>query len=91
MVLCPYLHVVCSVAYGLNHCMQPPECHAVSRAAGDVLYSPEQVWGLLHLDCHATVMWLVPDTVSGHDIRHFRSLLAVSQIHHSTKRPKRSN
>ena len=24
-------------------CLQPPECHAISRAAGDVLYTPEQV------------------------------------------------
>ena len=23
--------------------MQPPECHAISRAAGDVLYTPQQV------------------------------------------------
>ena len=33
--------------------VQPPECHAISRAAGDVLYTPEQV---LPLMLHAAAM-----------------------------------
>lgn len=33
--------------------VQPPECHAISRAAGDVLYTPEQV---LPLILHAAAM-----------------------------------
>ena len=44
---------MCSIADGLNTCSQPPECHAISRAAGDVLYTPEQVCRLLQLHCHA--------------------------------------
>lgn len=34
--------------------LQPPECHAISRAAGDVLYTSEQVQqGLLLLSFHS--------------------------------------
>jgi hypothetical protein len=34
-------------AEGCVAAVQPPECHAISRAAGDVLYTPEQVLPLV--------------------------------------------
>jgi hypothetical protein len=36
--------------------VQPPVCHDISRAAGDVLFTPEQVGHLTVLQYHSTAL-----------------------------------